>query len=74
MKVSPSDTFLYDAKTSLEMDTLFNNITVYNQMNIGLRAIRFTEIIELGRVFIPTVTYHQNDTDIINQYVAIVEG
>ena len=57
-----------------QVDDLFNNITVYNKMNYGLKVAAFAQVKELGRIFIPTATFNQNFTTTQNEYVAIVEG
>ncbi len=72
--MAPSATYIYDSMTTLAATNLFLNITMYNKMNQGLKASRFTQIKELGRIFIPTATYNQSLSDQKSEYVSIVEG
>lgn len=60
--------------TSKQVDALFDNITVYNEMNKGVQISRFSSVKIIGSIFTPIATYYQENVRSNDEWVAIIEG
>jgi hypothetical protein len=74
MVVKPSHSFIYDHMTSQQVDTMYNNITVYNALLKNTKVKRFNEVNQLNKIFVPIASFDQVDTKYEDEYVAVVEG
>ena len=71
----PADTFTYDEVLGSQLERLFDNITFYNEVDIGITLDAFTTTQQL-RHFVPVATYDEGSKfdSRLTEIVSMVEG
>lgn len=70
----PYETFLYDEIDNVELDSLFDKVTFYNELEWGLTLERFIDLKGL-KTFVPASTFDFNDATPMNEeFVSMFEG
>ena len=75
MNQIPSDTFTYDEVLGSHLERLFDNITFYNEVDLGITLDTFTTTQQL-RHLVPVATYDEGSMfdSRLGEIVSMVEG
>jgi hypothetical protein len=74
MNLLPKETFIYDEIPAQELEAIFDLITFYNDVDVGMPAARFSTLKPL-RPFVATATYDSPDAAFSSQeFVSMCEG
>ena len=75
IRIKPQDTYLFDEWTLPQVENIFNNITVYNELIYNIQLDLFLKEKVLPSVFVPIATFNNDlSRSTGTEYVAMVEG
>lgn len=69
----PAETFIFDEIEGIQLETMFDNLSFYNEVTVGITTKDFDFIRELS-VFVPVTSYENPNAERDEEFVSTIEG
>ena len=74
LNLTPKETFVYDEIKGMDLETWFDNVSFYNELDVGIPLEKFTQLKPL-KTFVPVATFDGGkEIHRLDEMVSMFEG